>query len=77
MPIWEMVRNANFCIRSRLIANAAILARTLVRSKPASQLSEFRVDKRYELIEGRAIPFSPCDQQLGDLHRRSGTRGAG
>ena len=34
------VRNANFCIRSRLIANAAILARTFVRSKPASQLSE-------------------------------------
>ncbi len=40
MPIWETTRNATLWMRSRLSANAAILASTFVRSNPAIGLSE-------------------------------------
>ena len=40
MPVWEMVRNASFCIRLRVIASATTLARIRVRKSPAIRLSE-------------------------------------
>ena len=40
MPVCETVRNAILWTRWCAIANAAILARIFVRSRPSSQLSE-------------------------------------
>ena len=53
------------------------VAGPLAPQVPASELAQFRVDERHELVEGRFVPVSPRDEQLCDLQRRSGRRGGG
>jgi hypothetical protein len=46
------------------------MARTLAPQVPAGELSQFRLDQRYELVQSRPVPFSPGDEQPRYLRRR-------
>ena len=43
------------------------MARTLAAEIPAGKPAKLRFDERYELVEGRIVPFPPGHEQLRDL----------